>query len=282
MRIDPSTNEIVATISVNSAGHLAVGSDAVWTIDHVEGSQDAVLRIDPATNEVTAAIPVGSYAFDVAVDPTDVWVTRDMDGAGRSGEVIRIDPSTNEIVSRISVEGRIRDIVVGEGGVWVHDSTSTLREGPSLIHIDPLTEQVVATIPGLAGGDVAIGAGVVWFQGWLSSIDPSVGTGSEDRLLVLRIDPATNLVVGDPVPMGSGSSSAFNPFAVWERGVWFVGFMGKETVISRLNTETLDVDHSIVVNPVATDSTRHAVLDAVTGTIWIANYEGTVTRIDLR
>jgi YVTN family beta-propeller protein len=132
---------------VNSAGHLAVGSDAVWTIDHVEGSQDAVLRIDPATNEVTAAIPVGSYAFDVAVDPTDVWVTRDMDGAGRSGEVIRIDPSTNEIVSRISVEGRIRDIVVGEGGVWVHDSTSTLREGPSLIHIDPLTEQVVATIP---------------------------------------------------------------------------------------------------------------------------------------
>jgi DNA-binding beta-propeller fold protein YncE len=58
--------------------------------------------------------------------------------------------------------------------------------------------------------------------------------------------------------------------------------MGKETVISRLNTETLDVDHSIVVNPVATDSTRHAVLDAVTGTIWIANYEGTVTRIDLR
>jgi dipeptidyl aminopeptidase/acylaminoacyl peptidase len=274
LRIDPETNEIVANIPVNSAGHVAVGSAAVWTIDDIGGSRDGVLRIDPTTNEVMATIPVGSYAFDVAVDSTGVWVTRDIDSAGRSGEVIRIDPLTNEIVARIPVKGRIRDVVVGGGGVWVHDSTSTLREGPSLVHVDPLTEQVVGRIPGLAVGDVAAQSGVVWFQGWLSSIEPSVGTGAGDRLLALRMDSATNRLVGEPVRL-----DGFRPFAVVEDGVWFVG---EGPSVSHLNTQTFEVDHSVPVEPVATDSAIHAAFDPSTGTIWVANYEDTITRIDLR
>lgn len=224
------------------------------------------------SNEVVATIPVGRYVFDVAVDSTSVWLTRE-DGEGRSGEVIRIDPSTNEIVARIPVEGRIRDIVVGEGGVWVHDSTSTLREGPSLIHMDPVSERVVGRIPGLAVGDVAAGPGVVWFQGWLSSIDPSVGTGAGDRLLALRIDPATDQLVGAPIRL-----DWFRPFAVEEGGVWFVD---QGPSISLLNTRTFEVDHSVPVEPVATDSAIHAAFDPSARTIWVANYEDTITRIDL-
>jgi DNA-binding beta-propeller fold protein YncE len=271
LRIDPATNDIVATIPVHSAGHLAVGSDAVWTIDSLEGEGgDVLLRIDPTSNEVVATIPVDRYAFDVAVDSTSVWLTRE-DGEGRSGEVIRIDPSTNEIVARIPVQGRIRDVVVGEGGVWVHDS----REGgPSLIHVDPVTEQVVGRIAGLAGGDVAAGAGVVWFQGWLSTIDPSVGTGAGDRLLALRIDPSSDALVGEPIRL-----DWFRPFAVAEGGIWFVG---EGPSVSVLNTQTLEVDHSVRVEPVATDSTIHAAFDPGTGAIWVANYEDTITRIDLR
>lgn len=117
LRIDPATNEIVATIPVSSAGNLAVGSDGVWVIGSMEGAQDVVVRIDPNSNRVVATVPVGGYAFDVAVDAIGVSVTRDIDGHGRSGEVIRIDPTTNEIVACIPVEGRIRDVVVGEGGV---------------------------------------------------------------------------------------------------------------------------------------------------------------------
>lgn len=273
LRVDPSTNEIVARIPVDTVGNLAVGFDAVWTIDSIDGPQDSVVRIDPATNQVTDTIPIGPYAFDVAVDTGSVWVTRDIDGSGQSGEVIRIDPTTNEVVARIPVSGRIRDVVVGEDGVWVVDSTSTLRRGPSLIHIDPQANEVVATIPGLAGLNVTTGGGLVWMQGWLSTIDPSVGTGSGDRPLVLRIDPATDQVVGDPIPM-----SFFHPFAVWEGGVWFVG---EESTVSRLSMEALEVDHSVVVDAVAQDSTVHATLDISTGTIWVANYQGTITRIDL-
>jgi DNA-binding beta-propeller fold protein YncE len=162
LRIDPATNEIAATIPVGTVGNLTVGSDAVWTIDTLEGPQDTVLRIDPTINEVVATIPVGAYAFDVAVDSTGVWVTRDLDGRGQTGEVIHIDPATNEIVARIRLEGRLRDVVVGEGGVWVVDSTSTLRSEPSLIHIDPEANKAVARIPGLAGLNVATGGGLVW------------------------------------------------------------------------------------------------------------------------
>ena len=264
----------MATIPVGTVGNLAVGSDAVWTIDTVGGPQDTVLRIDPTTNEVVATIPVGPHAFDVAVDSTGVWVTRDIDGRGQSGEVIRIDPATNEVVARIPVEGRIRDVVVGEGGVWVVDSTSTLQREASLIHIDPQANDVVATIPGLAGLNVATGDGFVWIQGWLSTIDPAVGTGAGDRLLALRLDPATDHVVGDPIPM-----EFFYPFAYWEGGVWFVG---DRPVISGLNAQTLEVDDSVAVDAVAQDSTVHAAFDAGTGTIWVANYEDTITRVDLK
>lgn len=270
VRIDPATNEIVAIISVRTAGNLAVGSDAVWTIDSIDEPQDTVVRIDPATNQVVGTIPVGPYAFDVAVDASSVWVTRDIDGRGQSGEVIRIDPATNEVVARIPVDGRIRDVVVGEGGVWVVDSTSTAQREPALIHIDPQANDVVATIPGLAGLNVTTGGGLVWIQGWLSTIDP----GSGDRPLALRIDPTTDHFVGDPVPI-----EFFNPFAFWEGGIWFVT---EEAVVSRLNTGTLKVDHSVDVAPVAQDSTVHAALDTSTGTIWVANYEEAITRIDLK
>jgi hypothetical protein len=271
VRIDPVTNQIVATIPVATAGNLDVGSDALWTIDSVDEPQDTVVRIDPATNEVVGTIPVGPYAFDVAADMSGVWVTRDIDG--RSGEVIRIDPATNEVVARIPVVGRIRDVVVGEGGIWVVDSTSTLRRGSSLIHIDPQANDVVATISELASLNVTTGAGLVWIHGWLSAIDPAVGTGSGDRPVVLRIDPATDQFVGEPVLM-----DFFYPFASWGGGIWF---MGEEAVVSRMNTDTLEVDHSIVVDPAAQDSTVHAALDSSTGTIWIASYEDTITRVDL-
>lgn len=271
VRIDPATNEIVATIPVSSAGHLAFGSDAVWAIDSMEGA-DVLVRIDPDSNRVVATVPVGRLAFDVVVDASGVWVTRDIDS--RSGEVIRIDPTTNEIVARIPVEGRIRDVVVGEGGVWVVDSTSTLRVEPSLIHIDPETNEVVATLPGLAALNVATGDGLVWIQGWLSTVDPGVGTGTGDRPLALRLDPATDRIVGDPLPI-----EWFSPFAFGEGGVWFVG---EGPAVSRLNTQTLKVDHSVAVDAVAQDSTVHAALDISSGTIWVANYEDTITRIDLR
>jgi hypothetical protein len=61
--------------------------------------------------------------------------------------------------------------------------------------------------------------------------------------------------------------------------VWFVG---KGPSVARLNAQTFEVEHSVPVAPVATDSAIHAAFDASTGTIWIANYKDSITRIVLR
>src|SRR6266545_4958061 len=234
--------------------------------------------VSPVTPHITATIPVGSFPRDIAVGAGAVWVTVNdfPEGEQETHSLLRIDPATNEIAARIPVEGRIRDVVLGEGGVWVVDSTSTIREEPSLIHIDPGTNQVAGRIPGLAGLDVVTGDGLAWVQGWLSTVEPEVGTGSGDRPVVLRIDPRKDEIVGEPIPL-----AWFYPFAFGEGGVWFVDQRAGPAV-SRLNTETIEVDHSVGVASVAQDSTVHAVLDAETSTIWVANYEDTITRIDLR
>ena len=59
-RIDPQTNQVVATIAVGpSPRFLAVGAGAVWTLNQGDGT---VSRIDPTTNRVSATIPVAGAA----------------------------------------------------------------------------------------------------------------------------------------------------------------------------------------------------------------------------
>jgi len=271
VRVDPSTNEIAAVIPLGSAERVAAGGGAIWVLSRDEGHV-VLVRIDPRRNEVAAEIPLGASAFDVAADETGVWTTVDFDG--RSGKVIRVSQETNEEVASIPVQGRLRDIVLGEQAVWVADSTSTLDVGPSLVRIDPATNRIAARVHDLAGHDVAVGNGEVWVHGWLSSFEPSVGNGSGDRPVAFRIDTTTNRRIGEPIPL-----EQFHPFAVGEGGVWFIG---DGPVVSRLNLEYLHVDAEIATAPMAVDSTVHAVLDPAGGTIWVANYEDSITRIELR
>lgn len=59
------------------------------------------------------------------------------------------------------------------------------------------------------------------------------------------------------------------------------GFVGEESTVSLLNAGTLEVEASIQVTAVAQDSTVHAAFDAAAERIWAANYEHTITRVDL-
>lgn len=266
-QIDPKLNEVTDRVPiVEGAGRITVAHGSLWVVGF-----DELIRLDPTTKQVAARIPTGRYAIDVTAFGGAVWATRDIDG--RTGELLRIDPTTNSVASRVQLEGRIRDVVAGEGALWVVDSTSTLHEGPSLLKIDPQTLSVTARIEGLAGLDVAPGPGTVWVQGWLSTYDPSVGTGAGDHPVIMRIDEVTGERWGPPV-----RTDRFHPFAADEHGVWFVGENG---AVSHLNAESLEVDASTSIESVAMDTSVRTAVDSDAGIIWIANYRHSVTRIDL-
>lgn len=266
-RIDPELNEVTDRLpSVEGGGRLAFGAGSLWVVGF-----DEVVRIDPETGGVMARVPVGRYAIDVAASEEAIWATRDFDG--RTGELLRIDPSTNAVTASLALEGRTRDVVVDDDALWVVDSTSTSGKEPGLYKVDPVTMSVLFRVDGLAGLDVAPAEEVVWLWGWLSTYDPSVGTGSGDHPVIMRIDAATGELLPPPV-----RTDRFHAFSADEQGVWFVGENG---AISHLDAETLEVDASTRVRSVASFGSVRTALDPE-GRIWVANYRNSVTRVDVR
>jgi YVTN family beta-propeller protein len=107
LRIDPTTNQIVARIPTGAfPADLAVGQDAVWVANQGDG---ALARIDPNTNQVTATIKVGDFVTSVAVGAGAVWA-----GATTSaGPVVaRIDPASGQVVTTLIISGGVSDLVV--------------------------------------------------------------------------------------------------------------------------------------------------------------------------
>jgi hypothetical protein len=159
----------------------------------------------------------------------------------------------------------------------VVDSTSSLSVSPSLIQIDPETNTIVRRIDDLGDLDVVAGLGAVWIESWLSAFDPSVGTGSGDRTVIVRLDPQSGEPLGPPIRL----SGQFRPFAAAEGGIWFIGSDVNGWTLDWLDATSLEVTHvaDLPVDP-ALDSTAHAVLDADNRIVWVANYREGLTRVD--
>jgi DNA-binding beta-propeller fold protein YncE len=232
-----------------------------------EEGESVLLRIDPATAEVVAGIRLGWNASNVEFGYESVWVTVTVDAAPPAGEVLRIDPATNEVVARIAVGGGWpRDVVVGEGSVWVYGPSRLSGDGweaSSLWRIDPVTNELTATVldqngflgaGGFLPDNVAVGGGWLW-----AANDPGKG---------LRIDPMTGTFTVFELAEGGFAW----PFLTYEGHVFF----GLGTV-RILDMETLEVVGSVALESQVAD----AALDPATGTLWIANYEGSLTRVDL-
>jgi streptogramin lyase len=101
---------------------------------------------------------------------------------------------------------------------------------------------------------VSVGDGYIW-----------VANASGDGL---RIDPVTHSKKRFSVKGGFVA-----PFAVYAGGVWHLGSNG----LSRLDTSTLQ-ERSFGYRSL---SIIAATLDEASGTLWVASYKNTITRIDL-
>ena len=112
-RIDPDTNDVVATIELPDSVKpgVATGAGAVW-LHGGDYPNNTVLRIDPATNQAAATIPAPGRDGEFAFGRGSLWVA-----ANEGGTIARFDPNTGEVTATVQGDCNC-SIAFGAGGVW--------------------------------------------------------------------------------------------------------------------------------------------------------------------
>jgi DNA-binding beta-propeller fold protein YncE len=183
VRIDPATNQIAASIPLDSAHPVqaTVANTELWVtaFEPTMGApaEQRIVRVDREAGRVTATITVPWIAIsggDLTAGAGALWHVR-------NGAVARFDPATGNVIATVRVAGNTDHVAFGADAVWITDQSDG-----RVYRIDPATSQVAATIsvPGIARA-ISAAEGTVWVMS---------SRGSEQ--LLSRIDPASDQVTG--------------------------------------------------------------------------------------
>jgi streptogramin lyase len=217
LKIDPSTGGVLATVPVGLLGgtvFLLAGEGAVW----IEGlSTQPITRVDVRTELVTKVHLPCCDLRPVAIGLGSVWLSTE----GGPG-LVRIDPLTGGVQARIDV--RAGYVSLAEKAAWAIDS------GGMLDRIDPATNGIVTSIA-VPGGqfEVQAGEGAVWLAG-----RPPTGRS----IIVIRVDPGTNQLVGQPIEIQPLASPAIGYIggephvftAGLDERIWLTNFSNEEVI----------------------------------------------------
>jgi hypothetical protein len=272
-RVDPATDSVVASAQLVAGPVWEVGGDGIAS---GEGSiwvaggngDDAVLqRIAATSNAVVATVPLaGGLAGDVAVGSGAVWVSV-MNTHEGTVHLVRVDPQTNEVVSTIALQGDWAREVFAKGDTVL--VRTRVGEASVLSVIDPMTSEVVTKERFTEVlGPFAEYEGVIW-------------AASNDRFL--RIDPATGRRIGEPVPLQGVAITPLSSGTSMVSGdgeIWFVGYDPDDVdalpTLHRYDPVAGKVDVSVELEnpePIALALGGEA--------LWVLNYDGSVTRVDI-
>jgi YVTN family beta-propeller protein len=281
-----------AAIVVARGGHGGAALEA--------GTPDSLVQIDPTTNRIAANIPVGPGPAAVAASRGSVWVVRAGDPA-----LVEVDPRSARIASRTHLPGIPADLAVTGRGAWI---ASPFVEPGELVRVAPgarVTQEAVTANTGddlfapRAPSAVVAAGDTVWtnaYGGRLAAIEGgrtryvALGRGrSADDLAagansiwvassvddsVLRVDPATELVVRIPLASVAGRR-VVSPLGIayGDGSVWVTG--ARDDTVARIDPRVNGVVARI---PVGRRPTRVAV---GAGAVWVMNAgAGTVSRVD--
>jgi DNA-binding beta-propeller fold protein YncE len=238
-RVDPQTRVITARIPLDSQPiAIAEGGGAIWV--QQQNNQGSLVRIDERTLQ-PAPVPgvgwCGSFFSVLAFGEGSVWIVeKEVARAGpvilyeRGMALVRLDPRTGQVLARIPVPP-VHGIAVGAGAVWVVRNAVGFEKSSAVLRIDAATNKIVATIPVASGvDDITIGEGFVWV---VRNQFRAVGTSGPSELV--RIDPATNGVVGQPIRLPRG----FSHLAIGHGAVWVATATGNfDGLLVRLDPRT--------------------------------------------
>jgi hypothetical protein len=106
LRIDPATDQIIATIPLDKVNPLgASAKNSLWF-----GHGQDLVRIDPATNQVIASIDLGASSWGSLMIGDNLWAVASSPSGGppacydlKQDFIARIDLNTNSIIGKIGL-----------------------------------------------------------------------------------------------------------------------------------------------------------------------------------
>jgi DNA-binding SARP family transcriptional activator/ABC-type branched-subunit amino acid transport system substrate-binding protein len=262
--IDPATGQLRASIPVaGTPARVRVSGRQVWV-----SSDEArtVSLIDPGVPSIAKDVQVGEFPSDFAVGKEAVWVIDRV-----QGRLMKISPDYASVVGSASIGSTetvssIDDrydldpwsIAAGTDGVWITDGSSLLREA------DPGSGSIVHRYDlHVALNDVTVGEGAVW------AISGSTAS-------VLRIDPHSGRVTARIMIVASRGAQSPYPIAIATGlgSVWVLNATAAS--VTRIDPVQAGVMATIPIG-IERVPRRLAVGD---GAAWVANGDGTLSRID--
>jgi streptogramin lyase len=187
IRIDPATNEVVATIVLPDrlCQGFTASSDAIWAC-----SADALVRIDPATNEITDTVPYEGTGARSSYRPAAgggyLWFLSS--GGFVANTLVALDEGAKSNRT-FEQAGTIAGMVYAFDALWL-----TIPGEGSVVRFDPVTEEsevVTTDLPNPTG--IVAGPDSLWVSLHGANDDTA---GSGDTQLV-RIDPETGDVTAE-------------------------------------------------------------------------------------
>jgi hypothetical protein len=292
LRIDPETNETIATIPVETippwevgGGAMVVADGSLWVTGGIEaaggpgspgGSDAAVVRIDTTTNSVVDRFTLGgTFGADLTFLDGDLWVLLAGDETvDHSMEAVRVDPSTGQELARIPLTGNWAQAIVAASGrlLVIEGGDEAVNVGGRMTSIDPERNAVAATarIP----SQYSPHGPVQWREELWASLEDGFA----------RFDPVTGELLNRSTDLDpSRFASCCGFIEADDRGIWFLGYdsvqgggparlalfdPGTDAV-----TELVTLDELYEESPVA--------MAVAPDSVWILHYEGTLTRVDL-
>jgi hypothetical protein len=284
VRIDPVSHDVQAEIPVDAIPTWEVGGGAMafedgdlWVAGDLEkpgafdepggGADAAVVRIDTATNQVLDTFELGGTgAADLTFLGGELWalVFGDETADTRAevvAYVVRADPETGDIRARIPLETVWAHTIAAADGrlVVLESGLGAANAAGRAAVIDPDTNDVsrVDVPADFITPMPVVSRGQVWI-----SLDPGF----------LRLDPLAVAFPDPPVTLPPGFSVCCGSVEADRRGVWF----RTARSLSLFDPTSGEARELVELNegtPVA--------MAVGPDSVWILNYEGTLTHVAL-
>jgi len=196
-RIDPATNEIVATVSLSgeACSGLTIGFGSLWV--PLCGKNPSIVRVSADKNEISSTLPVGPAGPEggIAASGDSIWIVTDS-----KGTLTRIDPATSSVRQRIQIPPGSFNPLFNHGIIWITGFDSSV-----LTAVNAVTGKVLGSIPvGPKPRFLTAGGGSVWTL--------NQGDGTISRVDENSRKLTATITVGIP---GSGGDICFGADSVW-------------------------------------------------------------------